>query len=207
MKLKLLYIFVTVALLTTLVSCSSCSFRGISPPQILSFTMKWPTIPESQIDAIRQDLDSGRKRLTDVQLGGPTCEFINDASASPRPSINTNGTPDNHDLNFTYSLIGLSFSRNLGSCPTVAGGQNPLPLPNEILIQSDRNLGVNELNKNGNIELTFGRDKFKAIYKEFTLTSLNVSGRVVGARFQMMATNPADHRVLIIVDGTILTPY
>jgi hypothetical protein len=31
--------------------------------------------------------------------------------------------------------------------------------------------------------------------------------RSAGARFQMMATNPADHRVLIIVDGTILTPY
>ena len=204
--MKLRCIPVIAVLLTALLGWSSCNTSQPIPPlKVLTFTMKWPVIPQAQWGQLKQDLNMGSRTLADVQFGRLTCEFVNDGAAANAPTVSLNGTPGDPNLNFSYVLVGLRRAQNLGNCTP---GTNEIPT--EILIQSDRGLVIGQVNKGGNIEMAFGNDRFAADYLEFTLTNVDVPRRGVTARFQMMATNHAnrqDTRVLIVVDGSVTTPY
>ena len=197
-------------LLAAFFVCAGYSCRNSDLPvqlEILTFTMKWPQIPRTQRSQLIQDLQNGSRTVADVQFGRLTCDFVNDATAAAPlgPTVSLNGTPANSDLNFNYALTRVSRAPNLGSCTP---GTNEIP--NEILIQSDRNLAVGRISKAGNIELAFGNDRFTSDYQEITLTNVDVARRSVTAQFQIMATNHAnsqDNRVLIIVDGSIVTHF
>jgi len=204
--MKLRCIPITAVLLTTIFVCLGCdrSPPPLPPLRILTFITKWPDIPPGQLGQLRQDLDNGNRTLADVQFGRLTCEFVNDAAATGRVSVNLNGMPGDPNLNFSF-VSGLHRAQNLGNC---IPGTNEIPT--EILIQTDRGVVVGQVHKGGSMEVAFGNDRFTADYREFTLTNVDVARKEVTVRFQMMATNHAnkqDTRVLMVVDGSLVTPF
>jgi hypothetical protein len=196
-----------IAVLSTMllggIGCQSS--QPIPPLKVVTFVMKWPSIPPVQWSQVRQDLENGARTLADARFQGPGCEFVNDAAASSPPTIRFQGTPGHHDLAFSYSQIGLSRAQNLGNCRP---GTNEIPT--QVLINPETNLEVGQVSKGGDMVITFGTTGFTADYREFTFTNVDVVRRAVTTRFQMMATNhadPRDARVLVVVDGLVAWPY